>query len=96
MNLENIKAIVNSQRIDWERLLLKEIAKDKNAIPIVLSMLADERHEKNQLVIDLNFQLSRAHTVIEHPELNTDNFVSKEIKAFYKEGRIKHCFANMD
>lgn len=92
MNLENIKFIVNSGFDTWESLLLAEIAKDKDAIPHLLAILNNEREENSSLIIDLNFQLSRAHTIIENPELNKNNFVQKEIRAFYKEGRIKHCY----
>lgn len=96
MNLQNIQAIVNSGQLNWKLLLYEELATDKDALPTLLGILNAERTEKEQLITDLNFQLSRAHIVIEHPELNKDNFVSAKIKEFYKEGRINHCYANMD
>ena len=96
MNLENIKTIVNSGRENWERLLMIEIAKDKSAIPFMMGILDAERADNGELIRDLNLLLSKAHTGLEIPKLNKDGFMQKEIKEFYKSGRINHCFANMD
>jgi hypothetical protein len=95
MNLAAIKEIINSDAINWENLLLEEIAKDVNAIPSLLNILHAERQNNAQLITDLNSQLSRAHVAIENPQVNKDGFVQKEIRNFYAEGRINHCF-NMD
>lgn len=92
MKLENIQAIVNSGNANWKQLLYEELATDESAIITILQILGAERSEKKQLITDLNFQLSRAHTVIETPELNRDGFVQKEIRKFYKEGRVNHCY----
>lgn len=96
MNLENIKAIVNSGLPNWERLLIYELSKDKDAIPIMMEILHAERKEKEELIIDLNALLSKAHVGLETPKFNKNGFMQKEIKEFYKSGRINHCFANMD
>lgn len=96
MNLDNIKAIVNSGRENWEHLLLAEIAKDADAIPKVLYMLDTERKENKQLTTDLNALLSKAHLGLKEPRYNKGGFMQKEISEFYKSGRIGHCFANMD
>jgi len=95
MNLQDIKAIVNSGLPNWENMLLEEIAKDKNAIPMVMRMLDTERHENGKLVTDLNAELSRAHVALENPEVNKDGFVQKEIRKFYAQGRVNHCYNNM-
>lgn len=95
MKLERIKSIVNDGYENWQQLLLEEVAKDRHAIQHVLTMLAAEREETSQLTTDLNAQLSRAHVALENPAINKDGFVQKEIRKFYKEGRISHCY-NMD
>jgi hypothetical protein len=92
MNLENIKMIVNAGLLNWDKLLLLEIAKDPQAIPMLLTLLDNERKENSELITDINFQLSRAHLALEQPEVNKGDFVQKEIRKFYKEGRINHCF----
>jgi hypothetical protein len=96
MNLDNIKAIVNSGKENWERLLLAEISKDPKSIQHVLYMLDTERSESKQLITDLNVFLSKAHLGLKEPTLNKDGFMQKEITEFYRTGRIGHCFANMD
>lgn len=96
MNLENIKAIVNSEKESWERLLLAEISKDPQAIHLVLFMLDTERNENKELITDLNVLLSKAHLGLKEPKINKDGFMQQEISDFYKTGRIGHCFANMD
>lgn len=96
MNLENIRAIVNSGFPNWKQRLYEELAKDPSAIPTLLGILNAEREEKASLITELNFQLSRAHMGIEHPEVNKEGFIQKEIRDFYKTKRIGHCFANVD
>jgi hypothetical protein len=96
MNLENIKQIVNSDLPNWETLLLIEFSKDNNVIPKLLDILDAERYRNKMLVQDLNALLSKAHVGLETPKLNKDGFMQKEIKEFYKSGRIGHCFKNMD
>lgn len=92
MNLENIKAIINSGFENWERLLLVEIANDPKAVTHVLYMLDAERSQSKALVTDLNALLSKAHLGLEDPIFNKGAFMQKEITEFYKSGRIGHCF----
>lgn len=96
MNIEKIKAIVNSSQPDItiRGLLLLAIAEDERAIPDLLAILEAERAAKKELITELNFQLSRADTIIESPELNKDKFVRKEISAFYKKFShlVSHCY----
>lgn len=96
MNLDRIKAIVNAGGENWKTKLLEEIAQDKDAIPYLLRILNAERHDNQELITDLNFQLSRAHVILDSPELNKGAFVQEEIRKFYAEGRVNHCYANMD
>ncbi|HYE67512.1 MAG TPA: hypothetical protein VEA58_02810 [Anaerovoracaceae bacterium] len=72
--------------------MLKEIANDPDAIPKIMQMLDEERRTNKNLVTDLNFQLSRAHVVLEAPEMNKGEFVAAEIRKFYETGRIGHCY----
>lgn len=92
MNLDNIKAIVNSGKENWKQLLYQELATDESAIVTIVQILGAERSQKQQLITDLNFQLSRAHVALEEPKANKDGFVQKEIRKFYEEGRVNHCY----
>lgn len=95
MNLKNIQSIVNSDLPNWEQLLIVELSTDKNIIPILLSILNSEREDNKKLIEDLNSLLSKAHVGLEEPKLNKDGFMQKEIDAFYKSGRIGHCFKTL-
>lgn len=96
MNIEKIKKIVNSGQPDVtiRSLLLLAISEDERAIPDLLGILEAERVTKKELITELNFQLSRADTIIESPELNKDKFVRKEIASFYKKFAhlVSHCY----
>lgn len=96
MNLEKIKEIVNAGNINWEFMLLYEISKDEKAIPSIMQILDAERRDNKELIQDLNAMLSKAHLGLEKPQINKGGFMQKEIRDFYKSGRIGHCFANMD
>lgn len=96
LNLENIRAIVNEAPENWESLLMYELSKSPTTITCLLMILDAERSTNKELIQDLNLLLSKAHTGLEMPKLNKDGFMQKEIKQFYKSGRINHCFANMD
>ena len=53
MNLNKIKEIIELQLIskaEKESLVIHEISKDENVVPIVLQMLNNERVRKNELV----------------------------------------------
>jgi hypothetical protein len=98
MNLDKIREILDSslEDISKERAIFTEIAKDSNAIGIVMFMLDAERKENKELITDLNLYLSKAHVGLEEPKLNKDGFMQKEISAFYKTGRIGHCFKQLN
>ncbi len=96
MKLENIKKIVDSGLPNWETLLLIELSNDPNVIPKLMDMLDRERHMNKTLIQDINVLLSKVHVGLENPKLNKDGFMQKEVKEFYKSGRIGHCFKNMD
>jgi len=96
MNLDVIKQIVTGSYSDREKraLILQTLSEDESVIPDLLDILAFERKGRKELIQELNFQLSRAHTIIIAPELNKDKFVHKEIVDFYKKNKDKasHCF----
>ncbi len=103
MNVKKIQEIVNHPLYDdemKERLIVRALAEDETLIPTLLEILAAERVKKGKVIREMNFQLSRAHLTIEHPEVNKDQFIEKElIKFFHKytgEFGVGHCFANMD
>lgn len=95
MNIKNIKEIVNDEMLtdnQKRHMLYLELAHDENAITTILGILDAERQEKRELILDLNLYLSKAHMGLETPKLNKDGFMQKEIRKFYKSGRINHCF----
>ena len=98
MNREKIIKIVTSDNPYWEHLLLIELAKDKETIPTMLTILENERNYNRELISDMNVLLSKADTIIETPKLNKDNFVQKEIDQFYKKykGAVSHCFQKVN
>jgi hypothetical protein len=99
MDLKKIKQILDESLFSDSQkklLIFDEIAKSEDAIPTILSILESERKTKEELIIDLNLLLSKAHTGLEEPEFNKDGFMQKEILEFYKQKRIGHCFKNID
>jgi len=98
MNIDKIKEVVNNNAIPNEykqELILSVVSESKDAIAHVLTMLRYERETKNNLIDKLNLLLSKAHTGLEEPKLNSDGFMQDEILEFYKEGHIGHCFKNI-
>jgi len=97
MNLNKIKEIIELPLIseaDKEDLIINEISKDKDAVPMVLRMLNAERERKEELVSTMNLLLSKADIGLKEPKLNTDGFMQKEISEFYDTAEVDHCFKN--
>lgn len=105
MDLKKIQEILSSPMKDdtKEYYILTEIAKDKDAIPTILKLLNQEREVKNELILDMNLELSRADTILEDTKLanrkgagdkTTKEFALEEIRKFYDKYReyITHCF----
>lgn len=111
MNIEIIKEVVNDPILPDEAKsdkILQIIAKDKNAIPTVMQLLAAERQFKDALISDMNLELSRADVHIQDPMLaskdkaarehiqlvQASEYVLNHITAFYVKykGAITHCF----
>lgn len=103
--IKKIKEILNDPIYPDDvkkQLMFEEIAKDKDAIPAILSILSSERRKKKELISEMNLQLSRAHIALEKGKpakrgLNSDRFVEKEIEKFYilNHDQIGHCFKDM-
>ncbi len=94
MNVELIAQIVNDRNNSEEEkrsLIIGVLARDKNAMPDILELLAEERKNKNELILGFNLELSRANVYIEEkPESKDESkqgfnkaFVTSEIKKFY-------------
>lgn len=79
------------------KLVLKEIASDKDAIPYILEILNLEREKNKRVLLDCNALLSKTDLAIRDKSamkrLTEDNFIQKEIDDFYKNnGLVGHCF----
>ena len=106
MNLKKIKEIVDNSAYTpslKENLIIKELSKDEDVMPKLMKILASERKEKRQTIIDMNLELSRAHIYIDGLDFKnikkedkrfTKEFVLDKISEFYIEykGIVSHCF----
>lgn len=80
MDIEEIKKIINHEMYPdstKEHLIIDHLASDKNCIPVLLKMLQMERTAKDELIKDMNLELSRADIHIQEPMLCGSN---KELK----------------
>lgn len=105
MNIEKIKEVVNNNTLPayiQKQLILYIIAADREAVPMVLEMLNNEREESHNLILDSNLELSRALIALEDPNIGKKKpkpiielgFVVGEIKNHYIkwQHKIKCCF----
>lgn len=78
MDLKKIEEVINSQLSEdvKRRAIIQILANDKNAIPMIMEILAEERAIKNDLIDDFNLNLSRCHSFIE--DLNPKMIDKKE------------------
>jgi len=90
--IEGIKTILGLDIPDHakERLILSAIAKNRLAIPTIMRMLDEERTIKDEMISDMNQELSRTHlfAAMNAPkpkakETFTIKFINEEIKKFY-------------
>lgn len=99
MNLKEISKILSYPIPDEtkEILIIRILSKDKNVIPLIMEILEAERKQNNELLGEMNVQLSRAHLGLEKPEINEDHFMDKEILQFYLKNKehIGHCFKDL-
>jgi hypothetical protein len=105
MNIEDIRAIVNNDNLPKQvqkNYILSIIAKDEDAIPLIMEILNFERQEKKELILDSNMELSRALITLQDPNIGKDKpkpyielaFVVGEIKKHYLkwQDKIRCCF----
>lgn len=92
MDIQAIKKIVNSDlpTAYQEKAILSVLANDKNVIPYIMEILADERAKNEELILDQNAELSRALLVLDDKNLKATakvvadpKWVSGEIKKHY-------------
>ena len=93
INISEIKEIINSNDKDEIKQfkIISVLAKSKNVIPMINLILKIEREYNEELINKINLLLSKADVGLTTPELN-DGFIQEEIKEFYSEGLIRHCF----
>lgn len=91
MNLDKIKTIINSDLPEnlKKETILSIISDDEDAIPLILSILSDERKRKKDLLLDTNFELSRALIVLKDSNLKYNKKIISEPKWVVDE-IIKH------
>lgn len=80
MNIEEIKSIVNNDFLpdkSKEIAIINILSQDKNVIPTLLKILEQERKVKNELITDMNLELSRADEYIREPILFAKDKQSK-------------------
>lgn len=101
MNIDKIKAIVNSSGLSKEqmhRLICTEIALSENAAGDIIEILGAQRNIYRNLTSDMNLEVSRYHIHINTPALLRKNkdFLNEETKTLYKKwvDFIKPCFNN--
>lgn len=86
MNIEEIKRICNSTSFSLESretMILRLIAKDKKAVPYIIEMLNSERQIKNNIISDMNVELSRSLVFIEE---NTEETKKNKKLPIEKQG----------
>lgn len=102
MNIEKIKSIVNSGKPDEikRRLIIDTLAESTDVVTDILLIIGAERKLNNDLVRELNVEVSRYHIHINNHELLKRNkqFFNNETKSLYDRwaGRIGPCFNNFD
>lgn len=98
MNIEAIKEVVENNNYPdkiKENIILRIIADDRRAVPMILQMLDSEREDKENLIRESNSELSRALITLEDPNLGKKrpivelSFVTGEIRKHYLKWKNK-------
>ena len=96
MDLNKIQQVLNMEMPEESkrRTILNIISEDNNALPDMMGILNAEREQKQELILEMNMQLSRADVCIQEPKIAKKEFVLGEISKFYKEyaAHVRHCF----
>lgn len=101
MDILSIKSIVNSDQLPEDMrasMIISVLAKDKEVIPLILEIIDVERKQKEELIVDMNLELSRAEVHIKNPTLasgiNSTKAKDEELKlAQAKEFVLNHITA---
>lgn len=102
MNISIIKKAIEFGSDDEtiKNLIIREIAIDEDAVPMILEIINTERHLNKELILDMNLELSRLHIQFETPKFAGKNKIEQQqtvkdnVKGFYEKwkGKIGHCF----
>lgn len=101
MDINRIGEIATDDRLSHdqkERQIISVLSQDERVIPIMMEILSQERELKKRLIMDMNFELSRADVHIQLPtlaardkghkneevkQMEAREFVLNNITAFY-------------
>lgn len=81
MDIEKIRQIVNNEQSPVDHMengIIQVLAKDQNVIPMILKIIEVERNKKDELIMDMNLELSRAEVHIKNPTLASGINSTKE------------------
>lgn len=94
MDIKKLKGIINLPLPEdkIEEYIISFIAEDKEVIPNILRILGSERAEKNNLISDMNTELSRALVLLQDKNIKygkkvivNPNWVIEQIINHYKK-----------
>lgn len=95
MDLNKIQKILSTNHSDSlkRNVILDIIAEDEEALLDMMKILVTERERKRELIMEMNFQLSRADVFIQCPKIAESDFITGEIKKFYDQHHmVSHCY----
>lgn len=79
-----------------EQMILKYLSQDEMVIPSLLQILEMERVAKEELLKDMNLELSRTAVCLEDKQIMKDKgqWILEQVKVFYNkwEHKIRCCF----
>lgn len=80
----------------FQRILIPVLAKQEDAIPMLLQILHKERTDKESLLLEMNHELSRADTYLREQKMfnQQKDFALGNIDTFYEKHKdvISHCY----
>ena len=83
----------------FENILIPVLSKEEKVIPMLLEILELEREAKKELILEMNFELSRADTYFRTETLfNKKDDEIKNIDDFYEKYKdmVRHCYRNKE
>ena len=80
----------------FRQILIPALAKQEEAIPMLLGILHKERTDKEALLLEMNHELSRADTYLREQKIfnKQKKFALGNIDSFYEKhkGVVSHCY----